>query len=69
MSDREERIERDDRVIIERERETTGSGGVIALIVAVVAIVLIVWFVMVSGDTTGEENGDVTVTVPTTVAP
>jgi hypothetical protein len=61
--------DRDDRVIIERERETTtGSGGLIALIVAVVAIVLIVWFVMVSGNT-AEDGGGVNVPVPTTIAP
>ena len=66
-----ERHERDETVIVERDRDgTTGSGGVIALIVAVVAIVLIVWFVMVSGgnvDTEDNDNGDVSVTVPTTL--
>lgn len=62
--------DRDDRVIIERERDRTSSGGVIALIVAVVAIVLIVWFVMVSGNgTAGDENGNGDVNVPTTLAP
>jgi hypothetical protein len=71
MDPMDERNDRDRDVIIERDRErTTGSGGLIALIVAVVAIVLIVWFVMVSGNGATTDEGDTGgVTVPTTVVP